>query len=262
MSQPPHYNTNLSKAQGMVAETIELLDLWEPGMKAAELRDRVHATGALSRQTATRINDLVTRGFAQRYLLDGGKAALWLKHLLKAGVSGVAMKQIFLIYTARHNPIFRDFVTSTYWRRASNGTRAVSAADTRDFLEKAVSDGRIQPRWAESMMARVGRYLLGTLEDFQLIDENRDGHRKVRPVTILPETVRYLAHDLHFSGLSDAEILDSPDWALFGLYPTDVTAELEKEAARGHLQAQNAGQILRIEWQHPNMESVLDAIAH
>lgn len=254
------YNTNLSKAQGMVPETMELLELWEPGMSARELRKRVHETGALSRQTATRLNDLVSRGFAQRYLLDGDKPAIWLKQLLRSGINTGALKQILLIYTARHNAVFRDFVTTTYWRRATNGTRAVSPADARDFLESAASDGRIQPRWAESMMVRVVRYLLGTLEDFQLIDQNRDGFRNVRPPSIFPETVRYLAHELHFSGLADAAIPSSPDWALFGLYPADVVAELEKEAARGHLQVQNAGQLLRIEWHYPSMENALDAI--
>jgi hypothetical protein len=258
----PHalYNTNLSKAQGMVPETLELLDLWEPGMTAKELRQRVHETGALSRQTAARINDLVTRGFAQRYLLDGDKPAIWLKRLLQAGINTSALKQILLIYTARHNPVFRDFVTTTYWRRATNGSRAVSPTDARDFLESAVSDGRIQPRWADSMMVRVVRYLLGTLEDFQLIDHNRDGCRNVQPPGIFPETARYLAHDLHFSGMADAEIPGSPDWALFGLYPADVVAELDKEAARGHLQVQNAGQFLRIEWHYPSMEHAIDAI--
>jgi hypothetical protein len=256
------YNTNLSKAQGIVPETLELLAIWEPGMKAAELKNHVHATGALSRETATRINDLVTRGFAQRYLLDGDKPAIWLKHLLASGINGSALRQILFIYTARHNPVFHDFVTSTYWRRVSTGASDISRSDARDFLEKAVIAGQIEPRWAESMMARVGRYLLGTLEDFQLIGKNRAGHRGINPPVISPETVRFLLHDLHFHGTEDPALPAHPDWGLFGLYPADVIKEIEKEASRGHIQAQNAGQFLRIEWHYPNMESAIDAIAH
>ncbi len=256
------YNTNLSKAQGIVPETLELLAIWEPGMRAAELKNQVHATGILSRETATRINDLVTRGFAQRYLLDGDKPAFWLKRLLSAGINGGALRQILFIYTARHNPIFHDFVTSSYWRRISTGTGDIAPADARDFLEKAVAAGHIQPRWADSMMERVARYLLGTLEDFQLIEKNRAGHRASRPVVIFPETVRFLAHELHFHATEDAALPAHPDWGLFGLYPADVIKELEKEASRGHIQVQNAGQFLRIEWHYPNMESAIDAIAH
>lgn len=258
----PRYNTNLSKAQGIISETQELLQIWEPGMRAVELKNRVHSTGALSRETATRVNDLVTRGFVQRYLLDGDNPALWLKRLMADGINGVALRQILFIYTARHNPIFHDFVTTCFWNKISAGHDAIAPSDTRDFLEKAVADGRISPRWADSMMERVGRYLLGTLEDFQLIEKNRASHRQMRPPVIAPETVRFLAYDLHFQGIDDAGITSHPDWILFGLYPADVIKDLEKEASRGHIQVQNAGHLLRIEWYHPNMESALDAIAH
>ena len=62
---PVLYNTNLSKAQGLVPETLELLQLWAPGMSAVDLKARVKETGALARSTDTRISDVVTRGFAQ-----------------------------------------------------------------------------------------------------------------------------------------------------------------------------------------------------
>ena len=39
MTAAQHYTTNLSKAQGMVPETLELLELWEPGMSVVELKD-------------------------------------------------------------------------------------------------------------------------------------------------------------------------------------------------------------------------------
>ena len=42
---PVLYTTNLSKAQGIIPETLELLDLWEPGMSGAELKNRVRAIG-------------------------------------------------------------------------------------------------------------------------------------------------------------------------------------------------------------------------
>ena len=41
------YTTNLSKAQGMIPETFELLELWEPTMSVVELEARVRETGAL-----------------------------------------------------------------------------------------------------------------------------------------------------------------------------------------------------------------------
>ncbi|MDB6175050.1 MAG: putative inner rane protein [Chthoniobacteraceae bacterium] len=256
------YNTNLSKAQGLIPETFELLALWEPGMTPIQLKSQVQSTGALGKATETRVNDIVTRGFAQRYLIEGGKPAAWLKRMLADQVSRSALRQIILIFTARHNPVLHDFLTSTYWSKVFAGSGEITKADTREFLERAASEGRIQPRWADSIMERVTRYLLGTLEDFQMIEENRTGRRLTRPLTIHPETVRFLAHDLHFRGIDDRDLPAHPDWGLFGLMPADVIAHLEKEAARGHMQVQNAGQILRIEWKYSDMDHTLDAIAH
>lgn len=261
-SPPSPYTTNLSKAQGLVPETLELLTLWQPGMSAAELKNLVKQTGALGRATDTRITDVVSRGFAQRYLIDGGRPAAWLKQLLEAGVGRSALHQIIFVYTARHNSVFHDFVTSVFWRKALSGSGEVTKEDTRDFLERAAACGLIVPRWADSMMERVTRYLLGTLEDFRMIGENRRGCRQAKPPVILSETLLFLAHDLHFHGVEDRNIPSHPDWKLFGLMPADVIALLEKEAGKGHLQVQNAGQLLRIEWKHPDMEHVIDALTH
>lgn len=261
-SPPSPYTTNLSKAQGLVPETLELLALWQPGMSAADLKSLVKQTGALGRSTDTRITDVVGRGFAQRYLIDGGRPATWLKRLVESGVNRSALHQILFVYTARHNPVFNDFVTDVYWRKAFSDSGEVTKEDTRDFLERAAACGRIYPRWAHSMMERVTRYLLGTLEDFRMIGENRHGRRQAKPPVMLQETLLYLAHDLHFHEVEDRNIPGHYDWKLFGLMPADVIALLEREAGKGHLQIQNAGQLLRIEWKYPDMEHVLDALTH
>lgn len=264
MSAAPsvRYNTNLAKAQGLVPETLELLPLWQPGMAAIDLKKRVKETGALARASDTRITDVVNRGFAQRYLVDAGQPAANLKRLLEVGVNQAVIRQIIFVYTARHNPIFRDFVTTVYWRKADAAAGEVTKADARDFLERSVLAGHIRPRWSDSMMSRVASYLLGTLHDFQLITKNRCGYRMVKPPAILPDAACLLAHELHFRGIEDRQISAHPDWALFGLKPAAVLELLERAAALGHFHLQNAGQFLRIEWKHPDMNHLIDALAH
>ena len=78
------------------------------------------------------------------------------------------------------------------------------------------------------MRERVARYLLGTLEDFELTEEIRRGQRRVRPPMILAQTAIFLANELHFSGQVEEQIVKHPDWSLFGLMPADVIALLEK----------------------------------
>jgi hypothetical protein len=256
------YNTNLSKAQGLVSETIELLGLWQPGMSASALKGVAKSTGTLGRATDTRLTDVVSRGFAQRYLVDDARPAAWLKQMVEGGLNRGALMQVLFIYTARHNLVFHDFVTSVYWRKAATDSGEVTKEDTRDFLERAAACGRIVPRWADSMMERVTRYLLGTLEDFRMIVENRHGNRQVKPPLIYPETVLFLAHELHFHKVEDRSIPEHPDWKLFGLMPAEVIALMEREAGMGHLQVQNAGQFLRLEWKYTNMARLIDALTH
>jgi len=60
------YSVHLAKGQGMIPETLVLLNLWQPGVSAQELRDKVVSDGLLPKATAYRVSDIVTRVFAQR----------------------------------------------------------------------------------------------------------------------------------------------------------------------------------------------------
>lgn len=262
MTTAPHYTTNLAKAQGMVPETLELLELWEPGMSVGELKSRVRAMGALGKATQVRVDDVVGRSFAQRYLVQEGKPARWLRHLLLHRAPRGLLRQLILIYTARANLIFHDFIREVFWLKYSSRAGEVTKQDARDFIEKAVSRGALEKRWSDSMVERVTRYLLGTLVDFELIVANQFGQRQIRPMLILPETVVFLAYELHFAGLEDDTIVRHRDWGLFGLMLADVIALLEKAATQGHLFIQHSGALLRVEWKYQTMEEMLDALAH
>ena len=193
MTTTPHYTTNLSKAQGMVAETFELLELWEPGMTVGDLKARVRSMGALGKATQVRVDDLVGRAFAPRYLIDGGKPAEWLRHLLLRRAPRGLLRQLTLIYTARANLILHDFIAEVFWPKYSSRASEVTKQDARDFIERAVSRGALEKRWSETMVERVTRYLLGTLVDFELIAANQFGQRQIRPQSIMPETIVFLA---------------------------------------------------------------------
>ncbi len=260
MMQSRLYTTNLSKAQGIIPETIELLSLWEPGMSAAKLKARARTSGALGKSTQTRVDDIVGRGFAQRYLIEDGLPARALKQLSRDASARRVLRQLLIIYTARSQAVLHDFITDVYWRKAAVRGGEITKQDTQDFLERAKAAGRTGTSWSEATTERVTCYLLGTLEDFEWIVENRSGRRQIRPPVMLPETALYLAYDLHFHGVGSQELIRHSDWRLFGLGPADVLGILEKLATQEHLQVQNAGALLRIEWVYTKMESVIDAI--
>ena len=262
MTAEPYYTTNLAKAQGMVTETLELLELWEPGMAVGELKSRVRSMGALGKATQVRVDDLVGRAFAQRFLIDGSKPAQSLRHLLLKHASRGFLRQLLLVYTARANLILHDFIREVLWLKYSSRAGEVTKQDARDFIDRAVSRGAIEKRWSDSMVERVSRYLLGTLADFELIASNQFGRRQIRPMFIMPDTIVFLAYELHFAGTDDQELVRHRDWGLFGLSAADVIAQLEKAAAQGHLFIQHSGALVRMEWKYQSMEEMLDALTH
>jgi hypothetical protein len=255
------YSTELSKGQGAVAETLSLLEFWQPGMSPEVLAQRVLSEGALSRSTAVRTRDLVQRVFTRRYLSAGGAAAAHLKYLLDQRADRNVIKQIMLIHTSRLHVILRDFITEVYWNRYSAGAERISRSDAEEFILRAQSDGRIAPPWSETMRLRVARYLTGTLADFGFLAEGKQTAKAMRSIRALPGTALYLAHEIHFKGFSDNSILELPDWKLFGLAREDVVQELSRLGANGHFIMQYAGDLLRISWRYQTMEACLDAIA-
>jgi hypothetical protein len=109
-----------------------------------------------------------------------------------------------------------------------------------------------------SMMTR---YLLSALTDFKLTRDMPQGRREIVPYNIQPTTTLYLAHEAHFSGLSDHAVLDYSDWKLFGLDRQKILEELRKVADEGHFIVQFSGDLLRVSWKYKAMEECLDGIA-
>ena len=244
----------------MIPETLALLHLWEPSISVAELKSAALKEGVIGRATALRVQDIVGRVFASRYLRNEAKPALYIKRLLELGVSPNKLNQIFLIYTARAHDVFHDFITDTYWAKYAIGADQITRQDALDFLERATNNGIVSPRWTEAMMVRVARYLTGCLTDFQLAGDDRAGRREIIPFKIQPITALFLSHDIHFSDFSDNSLIEHEDWRLFGLEPLDVRYELER-VANGHFILQYSGDLMRITWNYKTMEEALRGIA-
>ena len=253
------YNVHLAKGQGMIPETILLLNLWHPGVSSPELRDKVVAEGHLPKATAYRASDIVSRVFAPRYLRHGDAPAQWLKALVSRGWQTDRLSQVLLIYTARANLILRDFISEVYWPHYRAGAHLIHRQEGANFLKAASAAGKFRNQWSDAMQAKVVRYLFASLADFRLLRNLPKNQREILPFTILQTTTAFLAYELHFAGMSDTSLLDHPDWALFGLDRFAVLQELRKISA--HLMVQSAGDLVRISWTHKSMEDCIDGIA-
>lgn len=254
------YTAELSKGQGIIAETVALLQVWEPGMSVVDLKEKARLEGIIDRATALRVEDIVGRLFAPRFLSDNGSPAKNMKLLLGLGISISGLSQLFYLHAARAHSFLRDFVTQVYWPHYAASAHTITRQDALDFVARAKDTGLISPPWSDSTTARMARYLGTALSDFGLVGNDRAGRREIIPFRLNTLTGRYLAYDLHFRRINDNSVQDAEDWRLFGLDPIDVRIELERIAGN-HFIVQYSGDLLRISWSHSTMEDALRAIA-
>jgi len=254
------YNTGLCKGQGMLPETLRLLQVWEPGMKPHQLAEKVRSQGLISKGSAQRVSDIVSRAFVPRYLGENGQPAGWLRTLVQRGVGIERLNQLFLLYTAREHLILYDFIREVYWPHYSAGSQVLFREESVKFIKSAQETGRIKTRWTDGNNTRIGRYLMSALCDFKLIGEPQGDRRPILPFTPLASTVIYLAHELHFSGVGDGQISNHTDWELFGLSSSDVLSELRRLSGQANFIIQ-VGDIVRISWTCKTMEECLDVVA-
>lgn len=261
MAPAAPYTTQLQAGLGMVAETLELLRIWEHGMIPARLADRAVQSGVFSRTTARRTRNLAVEMFAPRYLTHDGLAADRLKFLCEQRVSADLLSQLCFLYTARAQRVFGDFVTEVFWPKYHAGVRSLSRKDAETFIRQAMDAGRMNARWAESTVRRVSGYLMGCCADFGLLATTGKSDRAIQRFRIRPDAALYLAYDLRFAGLSSKAVVQHPDWRLYGLDSQEVIGVLRTLANDGHLMVQSSGEIVDIAWKYPTMKECLHAIA-
>ncbi len=261
MSEPPvKYNVAFAKGHGLQEETIALLRAWTPDLSTAELTTLAVQQGLLRKATAQRTRDIISNHITPRYFKEAARPARYLKILLQAGLSTAALNQLFLIYTCRANAILRDFIARVYWTSFQAGRSAIIKEQALEFIDLATQTGEIPTPWSAEVRDRIARGLMTCLADFDLAEKGRTSDRKLRPFNITTLTALFLAHELHFSGLNDHQIMHHPDWQLFGLQPFEVVQTLQRLPTRFFI-VQFAGDLLRITWNFSTMEEALDAIA-
>ena len=258
MSGP--YTVQLSHGLGLIDETRTLLDLWQPGMNAADLHRSALQSGHFGTLSARRLHDMISVGFGMRYLTDDAAPARLLKPIQHV-VPRAAFEQLLFLYTARAHPVLADFVREVYWPAYAAGKPAIGNEESLRFIEQAVRDGKTTTAWSPTMVKRMSSNLTSCCADFGLLERGARRVRKILPFRIEPIAVTVLAYDLHDAGLGDNQLLVHPDWGPFGLERDDVLAEVRRASLNGALIVQAAAGVTRISWKFKSMEELADGIA-
>lgn len=259
MAENTPYTTQLQAGLGLVNETKTLLELWAPGMSANQLQKVALESGRFPNVTARRLRNIVGECFAPRYLVAGGVPAMHLKRLM-ATISTADLTQLLLVFTSRANPILGDFVRQVYWGRYAGGYTQITNDDARAFVERGIDDGKTVKRWSETTVRRVSAYLTGCCADYGMLERGLRSSRRILPFRISTSVAAYLAYELHLAGVGDNALLTHEDWQLFGLAREDVLEEIKRLSLKGLLIVQAAGDVIRISWKQPDMETLCDVL--
>ncbi len=133
MTAAPH-TTRLQAGLGLIPETEKLLSLWEPGMEPPSLLDHAMSSGEFADMTARRLRNIVTEGFAPRYLSENGYGAKILQQFGEH-ITSQDRNQLFFLFTCRANAILADFVRSVYWQHYQAGSSSISKKDALQFVQ-------------------------------------------------------------------------------------------------------------------------------
>lgn len=253
-----HYTLNLAKGAAVLDEMRTLLLNWVPGEDINTYLTHVLASDLLGKRTAKRTRDLVILVFYPRYIANDDRCAQWLKYLLEHSGERDVFREISFVYAARADDLLHDFTIEKFWQSAQSGTIQPDAV--LEFLSQAVAKKYLKRAWSKQVQTKYARSILGALRDFGLIREERRGRRHVVNYRMTDAGMTYLAHELHFRGLSDAQVVESADWALFGMDRTRVLERLEELGTSAGMFVQRAGSVVRITWSYPTMEAMIDAL--
>jgi hypothetical protein len=254
------YTQALSKGGALLPETRTLVAAWRPGESGPDFAQRVLRDDLLGRSTARRVLDIV-RVFTLRFLQPTDAPA----RLLRVLAASEAMRQTFtdlvFYYTARLDDLLRDFTTERYWPAVREGRPLLTNQDVRSLMLEGALDGRIGRPWTDELSRDIAGRVMGALTAFGLLAPLKPGRREILPYRPADGTIIYLAHLLHFAGITDASLADQPAWALFGLRPPDVWHRLDALATADWFILQRAGRVARVTWRHRTMEEAVHALA-
>ena len=143
------------------------------------------------------------------------------------------------------NFLLRDFLITWLFPAFSSGAYLVRPEDLYEHIRSVeLRGGTIEHVWSETTLIRVAAALLKMAVDFGLL---RGSTVKDFAGYHLPErSFLYLIYALREEMRSPRKVLESEDWGMFLMLPTDVERELLRLHQYRKVDYQSAGSIIEL----------------
>lgn len=226
----------------MILETYAVFAAWDFGCSKRENLDRLRGQNFIGASTTTWLRD-VAKVLNRRFEPSTRDRAL--VNLAKRGCPIDEWKPILLWHITRDEFLLRDFLVNWLFPAFMSGEYRLRSDDVLDHLQSiGVRGGKTEHEWSTTTLRRVATALFKIAVDFGLL---RGTVTKEFASYHLPErSFLYLLHAIRAQVHSPGRIVESEDWRMFLMLPTDVERELLRLHQYRKLDYQIAGSIVQL----------------
>jgi hypothetical protein len=238
----------------MIEETFAVFAAWDFGSSKKENLDRLKRENFIGASSSTWLRD-IAKVLNRRFDPCARDRSLVL--LAKNGCSIEEWKPILLWHMTRDEFLLRDFLINWLFPTFISGAYRVR---TEDLFEHLSSVGRrggtTEHVWSETTLNRVATALLRMAVDFGLL---RGTAVKEFASYHLPErSFLYLLYALREGMHNPRRVLESEDWRMFLMLPSDVERELLRLHQYRKLDYQIAGSIVQLTLPYANTREYVE----
>ncbi len=251
----PSFTVNIQKGGALLSDTRRLVEVWDlADSPEANLR-RIADGNLLGKATRRRLDDVLLRCLAPRFVVPGPHVIAALKDL-----SGDPSAFVEAAYyeTSRDESLLAAFAEGPGFGWYQAGRVRVAIDETTAWLAEQTTAGAL-PEWSPTVRTKVGRGILAALRDFGVLD-GATNKRFATPYLSL-RGFAYVAFRLHEQGASSTTIESSQVWRRWLLNRDRVDDLLHQATQAGVLTYGRAGTAVRIDWHVSTIEEAIRAAA-
>ena len=226
----------------MINETYAIFEAWDFSRTKRQNLDRLREENFIGASSSTWLRD-VAKVLNRRF--DPNERDRALVILAKNGCDIEAWKPLVLWHITRDEFLLRDFLQNWLFPAYNAGTFRVRPEELYDYLRSiGKHGGTTEHSWSESTLHRVATALLKVAADFGLL---RGSLVKEFAMYHLPErSFVYLLHAIREVTNNPSGVINSDDWRMFLMRPSEVEQELLRLHQFRKLDYQVAGSLVQL----------------
>ncbi len=251
----PAFTVNIQKGGALLPDARRLVEVWDVSEPAEVNVRRVADENLLGKTTRRRLDDVLLRCLAPRFVEPGPHVVAALKRLLP---DHRAFIEAAYYETSRDERLLAAFAEGPCFAWYDAGRSRVTIDDATSWLAEQAVAG-VLADWSPTVRIKVGRGLLAALRDFQVFEGGK--LKRFAPPRLSLRGFAYVAFRLHEQGASSTTIATSPVWRRWLLGRGRVDDLLHQAACAGLLTYGSAGTAIRIDWHVATVEEAIRAAA-